>query len=185
MLTAVITYTCGNCKSSFVPDRLRGSRIPKFCSRKCSNNFVTDETREKQSAKKQGRTPWNKGVAMWAGREHPRGTAGRKFPDRQGANCHFWRGGKTGEIMAARKSLEYRQWRTAVFRRDDFTCQHCGKRGGKLVADHIKPFAYFVALRFEVDNGQTLCEPCHYQTDTYGSKALKYGGDRLQKAEST
>ncbi|MBT3354841.1 MAG: HNH endonuclease [Candidatus Scalindua sp.] len=55
-----------------------------------------------------------------------------------------------------------------------FTCQGCGKRGGDLQADHIKPFAYFKDLRFEISNGQTMCKPCHYETPTFGEKAKKY-----------
>lgn len=60
-----------------------------------------------------------------------------------------------------RKSSEYTQWRTAVFERDDYTCQRCGVRGGSLNAHHIKPFAGHIDCRFDVDNGVTLCEKCH------------------------
>jgi len=30
-------------------------------------------------------------------------------------------------------------WREKVFKRDNYTCQVCGKKGGYLIADHIKP----------------------------------------------
>ena len=67
-----------------------------------------------------------------------------------------------------RNSLEYRLWRQAVFQRDNYTCVFCGKHGGDLNADHIKPFALFPELRFAIDNGRTLCVPCHKLTDTFG-----------------
>ena len=61
-----------------------------------------------------------------------------------------------------------RDWRMAVFQRDNFTCQHCGARGGRLNAHHIKPFKAHPELRHDLANGQTLCVPCHKKTDTYG-----------------
>ena len=57
--------------------------------------------------------------------------------------------------------LEYRLWRTAVFERDKFTCQICHKIGGKIEADHIKPYLTHPELRLNIDNGRVLCKPCH------------------------
>lgn len=116
---------------------------------------------------------------MWEGREHPRGMLGKKNPARAGEHSAFWRGGVSTENELARKSAEYRAWRTAVFERDNFTCQNCSVRGGNLHADHIKPFAYYPELRFDISNGRTLCESCHLETDTYGSKALRHNNAAL------
>ena len=60
-----------------------------------------------------------------------------------------------------RRSQKYKDWRTAVFKRDNFTCAICGQVGGSLEAHHIKPFADFPDDRFELDNGVTLCKKCH------------------------
>lgn len=82
----------------------------------------------------------------------------------RGERSHFWKGGKTARSQLIRCSLEYRRWREAVLKRDGYTCQHCGVRPmdtGVLHAHHIKPFARYVALRFEVSNGVTLCHDCH------------------------
>lgn len=91
---------------------------------------------------------------------------------RKGEHSNFWKGGTTGEAKVIRSSAEYRLWRKAVFERDDYTCQVCGKRGGRLHPDHIKRFSMFPELRFEVDNGRTLCEDCHKQTPTYGRRKV-------------
>jgi 5-methylcytosine-specific restriction endonuclease McrA len=73
----------------------------------------------------------------------------------------LWKGGVTKESERIRKSIQYRLWREAVFSRDTFTCQERGKVGGKLQAHHILSFATHPELRFAIDNGKTLCQPCH------------------------
>lgn len=75
-----------------------------------------------------------------------------------GENHWNWKGGISPR---ERKSLEYKLWRRAVFEKDNYTCQKCGKRGGYLEADHIKEWADYPELRFIVNNGQTLCLKCH------------------------
>lgn len=76
----------------------------------------------------------------------------------------------TTENYKARRSVEYRMWRESVYRRDNYTCQHCGQRGGRLNADHVKPFAVFKDLRYDINNGRTLCIDCHKKTPTWGKR---------------
>ena len=84
-----------------------------------------------------------------------------------------WKGGITPINKLIRHSFIYIQWRQAIFERDNYTCQFCFKRGGILHADHIKSFALFPELRFELSNGRTLCVDCHKKTPTYGVNLIK------------
>lgn len=131
----------------------------------CRRHLFTDEMRKKLSLAKRGRAPWNKGKTgaqvAWN-----KGMAGYLAGE---ASPH-WKGGITPEVQKIRNSLEYKVWRTAVFERDNYTCQECNNRGGYLNADHIKRFADYPELRFELNNGRTLCRDCHRKTDTYGRK---------------
>lgn len=67
----------------------------------------------------------------------------------------------TFKIRRPRDTSEYKNWRLAVFTRDDFTCQTCHKRGGKLEAHHIKSWIKYPKLRYKINNGLTLCFKCH------------------------
>jgi len=109
---------------------------------------------------------------------------GKKRLNMMGKRNPNWRDGITSLRSQIRGSFEYRQWRSDVFTRDDFTCQECGIRGDRIIADHIKAFSLILeenkittlkeALDCEelwnINNGKTLCENCHRKTDTFGIK---------------
>jgi len=92
---------------------------------------------------------------------------GKPFPQVAGEKNNFWKGGITPINKKIRNSLEYKLWREAIFVRDDWTCQNCLKKGGKLHAHHILSFSKFPELRFAINNGITLCKECHKKTDSY------------------
>lgn len=96
---------------------------------------------------KKGFTPWNKGLKGF----------------NEGEKNIFWEGGITPINVALRLSFDYEEFRKKVFERDLYICQECKKIGGYLHVDHIKSFAKYPELRFEVSNGRTLCVPCHYK----------------------
>lgn len=102
----------------------------------------------------------------------PKGEVFKAFcKARTGANNPNWRGGITPEHLHIRNSQIYRDWRGAVFVRDDHTCQDCLAKCGDgkdvyLHAHHLKGFAEYPDLRFDIENGVTLCKKCHYKIHT-------------------
>jgi len=98
-----------------------------------------------------------------------------------------WKGGITPLRNQICNSYQYRQWISDVLTRDNFTCQECGKKGGKLSAHHTKSFSLILqenniktleeALNcselWNINNGLTLGQTCHEKTDNYGGKGNK------------
>lgn len=82
------------------------------------------------------------------------------------------------EIKARiRVSKEYKEWRLMVFKRDNYRCVNCGSKKN-IQSHHTIPFTVIfgevkmsnfdnLAPLYDLDNGQTLCENCHKNTDTY------------------
>lgn len=84
----------------------------------------------------------------------------------QGLSVEDWGGFVTPERTRARQSTEYSRWRTAVFERDGYVCQRCGAKshaGNPVVlhAHHLENFANNTNLRYDINNGITLCYDCH------------------------
>lgn len=97
----------------------------------------------------------------------------RKNTFQSGASHPFWNENRTDQ--RERLTGYYRNWRFAVIKRDKYTCQICGDKrssGKKFHVDHIKPFAQYPELRFDISNGRVLCVDCHRQTDTYCRKRM-------------
>lgn len=151
---------------------IRGVRVRPPCSEETKLKISLSQTGKKRTPEQIAKT-----VAKTIGKKRTpeqrakisKALSGQKRPWHVGKNNPNWKGGVTKECQVLRSSLEYRQWRTAVFTRDNFLCVVGGKEhGNKLNADHIKAFASHPELRFDISNGRTLCEACHKKTDTYG-----------------
>lgn len=60
------------------------------------------------------------------------------------------------------QSPEYKQWRKKVYTRDKHQCQWPGCSSRKKInAHHIKTWANFPGLRYDINNGITLCYEHH------------------------
>ena len=93
-----------------------------------------------------------------------------------GKNHPNWKGGITLLYTSIRTSTTYNLWRKAVFIKDHFQCQDCGKISSPdMNAHHLHPFIKLMrdydirsvgqAIKTEelwdINNGITLCYKCH------------------------
>jgi hypothetical protein len=144
----------------------KGKHYPKLSEAK-KGKYPSEEARKKMSEAMTGKPHSSKGKHYPKMSEAHKGKhlsleARRKIGDAErGAKNWNYKGGITPENKNIRKGIELRLWREAVFARDNWTCQKCGKRGEDLQAHHILNFADFPELRTSIENGITLCKNCH------------------------
>ena len=67
------------------------------------------------------------------------------------------------EREGQRKEEGYQKWVKDIYKKYNYTCQKCLKRGKglKLNAHHIKNYKNNKEIRVDIDNGICLCEDCH------------------------
>lgn len=86
----------------------------------------------------------------------------RKFAKRPNASAekHYrWLGGHS---KSQHKGTEYDTWRMSVYTRDKFKCKINNRDcEGKIEAHHILSFTKYPELRYEINNGITLCRKHH------------------------
>lgn len=185
------TKICHGCGSEFHRPTQKSGRLlsvtiwkrTKYCSRECSDACPERRALLKQMAIERGYGKWmvgkklsaetRKKIAL-ANINHGRSgwtlsdeTRQRMAVAKAGDKSPLWRGGLTKANALFRTQKPYRDWRRAVFERDNYTCVACGAHGVRLHADHIMPFALFPEKRLNTSNGRTLCVPCHKKTPTY------------------
>ncbi len=96
--------------------------------------------------------------------EAQKGKTGNKNPN--------WRGGVSSTAAIGRSNHLHKEWKAAVLVNAGYRCQRCkseqGSRCGccghilRLHVHHIKEYAKYPDLRYELSNGEALCEKCHY-----------------------
>ena len=170
---------CKECGHSFMQLPSQVKHLDRvFCSKPCwyswrTKNFV----------------PWNKGLkgvmkansGSFKKGEHPSPATEFKIGDKVGSRNNLWKGGITSLRMQIQGHYKYRQWRSDIFTRDNYTCQNCNIRGCKLHAHHIEKFSSIMEKNniktleqaidcdelWNINNGQTLCLGCHKLTEDY------------------
>jgi len=97
---------------------------------------------------KMGHSAWNKGkkIPQMTGDKHPKWIFDRSLIKRQ----------------TERNNPEYKQWRLNVWLKDNFRCRINNKDcSGKIIAHHILSWSQFPELRYNINNGITLCHAHH------------------------
>lgn len=84
-------------------------------------------------------------------------------------------GTKSSLNAKLRKNVFAKKWRSAVFERDNYTCQNCNKRGVYLEAHHITPVKKLIESNnlneiYNIMNGMTLCRICHMKKHNWEVK---------------
>ena len=84
----------------------------------------------------------------------------------KGSNHYRWIKNRTKALTKhlLRGTKEWKDWRSAVFSRDNFTCKECGLKDCYIEPHHIVPIRIDEDKIFQVENGITLCRPCHVKT---------------------
>lgn len=83
--------------------------------------------------------------------------------------CYFARRRDSLEVRKSKaqrrcSDKRYVPWRRAVHEKHDNTCQSCLLHisdGAALVAHHVYNYKEYPQLRYDIDNGITLCDTCH------------------------
>ena len=156
-----IKKECEVCNKSF--ELWPSENWKRTCSRACGSiiqrksligKSKTEEHRRNLSESMKN-SEANKKTRFKKGKENP--AYGR---NQTGPANHNWKGGITNTNQKRRNDPRLIKWRKAVFERDSFKCQDCGSIG-YLHAHHIIPVSKDCSRAFDVDNGKTVCVPCH------------------------
>jgi hypothetical protein len=94
----------------------------------------------------------------------PRGKNHHNFgKDMSGANNGKWIEDRTKLAKRQeRNDMAYKEWRMNVWKRDNFKCKmENDDCDGSIIAHHILPWRDYVELRYDINNGITLCHFHH------------------------
>ena len=110
----------------------------------------------------------------------------------QGISLEQWNGFKSPEYKLLRDQSRPSliKWRQSIFKRDNYTCQECYTISGNgynvvLHPHHIKKFSKYPELRFDINNGITLCKRCHSKTIKKEEQFEAHFQNKLLKLKET
>lgn len=163
----IIWSTCKTCGAQYNTGPDAGKRNRYFCSMKCAADYkrgkpLSKEHRDALSAVKIGKPIMHlhtpeiiaKISASLTGKPQP-WMRGALHPNYKNGGVDYY------ERIQAMGRVEYKDWRRSVFARDNYTCQKCKTPSKRIQAHHIKIWANYPELRYDVENGITLCLKCH------------------------
>lgn len=163
--------SCEVCGEVLVFTRTRHIKKKRFCSKSCRLSYLhSPECNAQKSVSMQGVPHPHKrsqGLRYKKSGYIPSEETRQKIRlsllgRNKGSNSPCWKGGLSSVNERLRNSVQYRRWRLLVFQRDGFACMSCrDNTGGNLRAHHILAWSLYPNLRFDVNNGTTLCNECH------------------------
>ena len=129
----------------------------------CGNK--TPEKREKSSLARKGKPAWNVGIAPYKITEETRkkmseaNKGNKSTTGLLGENANRWIKDRTKiKKQEERNNPNDKHWKYQVYKRDNFKCKINNKDcGGRMEAHHILRWRDYPELRYEVNNGITLC----------------------------
>jgi len=91
-------------------------------------------------------------------------------------------GNWNGDPRRNHRPSKHAAWARAVISRDGGKCRHCGSADTELHAHHVKSYKTHPELRFDLDNGLSLCAPCHWQVHSKIANGVNSGKTAAGKA---
>lgn len=168
----------GDPYKSHFPNGLGGT-FQKGITPRSKRKHMSDETKKKISDSKIGKPSWNKSLSVggMSGKKHSEETLSKMSLSQKS-----WTRNKRGvmseetrlKISIANKGkrfksipvedrkqaydTDYKDWMKSVKNRDDWKCKISNEECfGRLEAHYILPWSLFPNLRYETNNGITLC----------------------------
>jgi hypothetical protein len=174
---------CKYCQKSFRPKQIANA-AQKFCTRRCVNDYRTSQTTGEYLCL-HCKTPFRRSQSMCGPRMFCSRSCSYKQRPRKPKRFTCQHCKQHSLINAKNKRKKYcsytcnglarrsstrpntprdvamlATWGRKVRKRDGHQCVRCKCRY-KLQAHHKKSFAEYPDLRYEVENGETLCTDCH------------------------